>query len=217
MRNRSRTTGVDQNEGIRARARRRDCASVGGSITSTARPRILGAMGDAYTTKSRKIMTVPHERSSLSAALRAELLLCCRLAAALGESRPPRLPPAPPVHDDPGCITCPLLSAPPAGVRAGLVGRRWHYGGRIAVLRGVWEGILIQHATHDVGPTMTAPIPALIFHRFYSRPFPSPHVRPTWAPPSRPFFSFPASPFAVALSLRATVASPAYPPALELP
>ena len=39
-------------------------------------------------------------------------------------------------------------------------------------LCGVWEGILIQHATHDVGPTMTAPIPALIFHRFYSRPSP---------------------------------------------
>lgn len=46
-----------------------------------------------------------------------------------------------------------------------------------SMLRGVWEGILIQHATHDVGPTMTAPIPALIFHRFYSRPFPSPFVR----------------------------------------
>lgn len=41
-------------------------------------------------------------------------------------------------------------------------------------LCGVWEGILIQHATHDVGPTMTAPIPALIFHRFYSRPSPPP-------------------------------------------
>jgi len=59
-----------------------------------------------------------------------------------------------------------------------------------SVLRGVWEGILIQHATHDVGPTMTAPIPALIFHRFYSRPSPSPLVQPTsppaWLPPPAP-------------------------------
>lgn len=50
-------------------------------------------------------------------------------------------------------------------------------------LCGVWEGILIQHATHDVGPTMTAPIPALIFHRFYSRPSPpSPHPLPLFHP-----------------------------------
>lgn len=64
------------------------------------------------------------------------------------------------------------------------------YGGRIAVgfgpVCGVWEGILIQHATHDVGPTMTAPIPALIFHRFYSRPSPP---RPA---PSRPVTTIPS-------------------------
>lgn len=61
-------------------------------------------------------------------------------------------------------------------------------------LCGVWEGILIQHATHDVGPTMTAPIPALIFHRFYSRPSPPPLASsppsPLPAPfPSRPRYS----------------------------
>lgn len=48
-----------------------------------------------------------------------------------------------------------------------------------SVLCRVWEGILIQHATHDVGPTMTAPIPALIFHRFYSRPSRPPSPRST--------------------------------------
>lgn len=51
-------------------------------------------------------------------------------------------------------------------------------------LCGVWEGILIQHATHDVGPTMTAPIPALIFHRFYSRPSPPPLSPPPPPPPA---------------------------------
>lgn len=55
----------------------------------------------------------------------------------------------------------------------------WENCGGVRCLCRVWEGILIQHATHDVGPTMTAPIPALIFHRFYSRPSPSPFLRPT--------------------------------------
>lgn len=70
-----------------------------------------------------------------------------------------------------------LLYSPPLYIREGGVGLLGRFymaecGGR--------EGILIQHATHDVGPTMTAPIPALIFHRFYSPPFslPFPSVAP---------------------------------------
>lgn len=60
------------------------------------------------------------------------------------------------------------LVVPTSSSRRIMVGElRWGL-----ALCGVWEGILIQHATHDVGPTMTAPIPALIFHRFYSRPSP---------------------------------------------
>jgi len=88
-----------------------------------------------------------------------------------------------------------------------------------SVLRGVWEGILIQHATHDVGPTMTAPIPALIFHRFYSRPSPSPLVQPVESsrlasrslgpPPPSPRLTLSRS---RSLSVSgATVASPGYP------
>lgn len=81
------------------------------------------------------------------------------------------------------------------------------YGGRIAVgfgpVCGVWEGILIQHATHDVGPTMTAPIPALIFHRFYSRPSPP---RPSPLVPSRPYHPF--APLALSLCPSAPSRSP---------
>lgn len=85
-----------------------------------------------------------------------------------------------------------------------------------SVLCGVWEGILIQHATHDVGPTMTAPIPALIFHRFYSRLSPSPLVQPTFltSPPSSPptfplslslvLWSLPLLPLPVGATIAAT-------------
>lgn len=74
-------------------------------------------------------------------------------------------------------VTCPLSPAPTTSSRRIMVGElRWGL-----ALCGVWEGILIQHATHDVGPTMTAPIPALIFHRFYSRP------SPPSLPSSQPF------------------------------
>lgn len=83
-----------------------------------------------------------------------------------------------------------------------------------SVLCGVWEGILIQHATHDVGPTMTAPIPALIFHRFYSRLSPSPLVQLRFLTPS----SFPLPPplasspsFCPSLTLVPCLASPATP------
>lgn len=49
-----------------------------------------------------------------------------------------------------------------------------------------WGGILIQHATHDVGSTMTASIPTLIFHRFYGRLSSFFHIRslPPPLPPS---------------------------------
>jgi len=146
-------------------------------------------MSDAYTTKSRKIMTARASGPLRVPTAPSRMLPSRHLAADNGnlasERLPSLYPPGSPIHDDPGCITCPL-SCHPHQQRsdAQRQGRgRWHYGGRIAVPCGVWEGILIQHATHDVGPTMTAPIPALIFHRFYSRPFPSPRVRPTRASP----------------------------------
>lgn len=138
----------------------------------------------------------------------------------------PPFSPRPSTLDDLGCITCPLLSslfscpsitpgANDGGETSIVVGElRWG-----SVLRGVWEGILIQHATHDVGPTMTAPIPALIFHRFYSRLSPSPLVHPTSHLPAWPllpsgfFYIAPSLPVPLSLSLspsRTTVVSPGY-------
>lgn len=78
------------------------------------------------------------------------------------------------------------LVVPTSSSRRIMVGElRWGL-----ALCGVWEGILIQHATHDVGPTMTAPIPALIFHRFYSRPSPLSLSSPLPSPHSAHPFQF---------------------------